>query len=556
MADRAEALHSATLHHRIALNRYSTGLVRKIVALLNRSDKAMVARLAEMDGAGKDTRRTEQMLAELRQMQADGWKVIRARMNTELEDLAEAEIDWNYGLVEKAADVLDVTLNDAPGLNQVVAAVKARPFQGRLLREWLSGAEDGAAARVRDAIRQGFVEGETVDQIVRRLRGTRAAQYKDGILEISRRGAEAMVRTAVTHTASVAAQETYKALGDLVVGVEWVATLDNRTTLLCASRDGKVYPVDSGPRPPAHINCRSTTIPRLDGMGPTPRTTYAEWLAKQSPKTQGEILGAKKAALFRTGGLKVEKFVDSAGEALTLAELRAKNDEAFEKAGLNLPIRPPRGEPQDAIALFLADPKAQDRLLGDLYAGNNRDLATNRARVEDIAKVEGWKAQTNDLLALRYYTGNGYGPINERTRTSGGTLEDRQFLSLASRGIDSLPDGGEPVWRMPTKRMDNADRWWERAIVGEDLDLGNQLQSFSQDAAQATMFGGNADLAFFVRKPSGGAYIDPLSLNQGEAEVLLRPGMRYRVVDKRNETVVDYKGAPRALRVVELEILP
>jgi len=84
--------------------------------------------------------------------------------------------------------------------------------------------EAAAFARVRDAIRQGFVEGQTTDQIVRRIRGTRANQYRDGILEISRRSAESVVRTAINHTANVARQELYKANDDLIDSWRFVAT--------------------------------------------------------------------------------------------------------------------------------------------------------------------------------------------------------------------------------------------------------------------------------------------------------------------------------------------
>jgi SPP1 gp7 family putative phage head morphogenesis protein len=148
-----------------------------------------------------------------------------------------------------------------------------------VLRDWLKGTEEGAAARIRDVVRQGFIEGQTTSQIVRTLRGSAANQFKDGVLEVSRRGAEAMVRTALTHTANVAAQETYKALG--VAEWRFVATLDNRTTLICASLHGRVFPVGEGPQPPRHFNCRSTSIAVVDaipGVAPMPFPSYEEWL--------------------------------------------------------------------------------------------------------------------------------------------------------------------------------------------------------------------------------------------------------------------------------------
>ncbi|MGT2493119.1 hypothetical protein ACU4GD_28060 [Cupriavidus basilensis] len=56
----------------------------------------------------------------------------------------------------------------------MLAAALSRPFQGRLLKEWASNIEADRMVRIRDAIRIGFVEGQTTDQIIRRVRGTRA----------------------------------------------------------------------------------------------------------------------------------------------------------------------------------------------------------------------------------------------------------------------------------------------------------------------------------------------------------------------------------------------
>jgi SPP1 gp7 family putative phage head morphogenesis protein len=215
--------------------------------------------------------------------------------------------------------------------------VQSRPFQGRFLREWLSEAEEGAAKRVRDAIRIGVVEGETIDKIVRRVRGTRVLKYKDGALEISRRSAEAMVRTAVTHTSNVATQATLEANSDILDGIIWVSTLDSRTTIICAGLDGKTFPLSSGPRPPAHINCRSTILPNIKGTdirALAERPTFEAWLTKQPPEVQADILGATRLRLWKAGEIKLEGFTDSKQRVLTLEQLRARNAAAFEKAGV------------------------------------------------------------------------------------------------------------------------------------------------------------------------------------------------------------------------------
>src|SRR6185437_7047142 len=66
--------------------------------------------------------------------------------------------------------------------DQVYAAALARPFQGRLLRDWAANLEQSRMGLIRNTIRAGYVEGQTTSEIIQRIRGTRALRYQDGIL--------------------------------------------------------------------------------------------------------------------------------------------------------------------------------------------------------------------------------------------------------------------------------------------------------------------------------------------------------------------------------------
>lgn len=351
-----ESLLDQTVAHQIGLSRLSTATVRKIIALINRTETDIVAQIIKSDISGSagsvGRKRLEKLLEALRVINAEAYAALIAELTTDLQELAVYEGEFQRRMIAGAVIVsVDVV---TPTSSQLWAAVNARPFQGRFLKDWYAGLEEAAQARLRDAIRIGFTEGETIDQMVRRVRGTAALQYKDGILEVSRRGAEALVRTAVNHTANAARNHLYGQNTNLIKGVRWVATLDGRTTLICASRDGEVFPPDKGPRPPAHINCRSTTVPVLkswkelgiklseapegtrasmDGQVPG-KTTYDGWLRGRSKDFQDDVLGVTKAKLFRDGNLTLDRFVDRSGAEYTLDELRRREAAAFEKAGL------------------------------------------------------------------------------------------------------------------------------------------------------------------------------------------------------------------------------
>lgn len=350
-----EQLLDLTILHQVNLQHYSNATVFKIIALLNRIDADLVAKIHELDpnevNGTWSARRLEKLLEAIRIINRDAYNQVDRELTAELKKLSTYEATFQVRAINAALPVMiDIVSPTAPAL---WAAVNSRPFQGRILKEWGRDLEAGAFAKVRDAIRQGYVEGETTDQIVRRIRGTRVRKFEDGILQTNRRNIETVVRTAVNHTATAARSELYRQNAGVLKGWRFVATLDARTTLLCASLDGTTYPLGEGPQPPRHFNCRSTSVPvvkswkelgfnvkelptstRASMSGQVPATlTYNDWLKKQPVEIQNQVLGKARAELFREGGLALDRFVND-GRTLTLDELSKRESAAFAAAGL------------------------------------------------------------------------------------------------------------------------------------------------------------------------------------------------------------------------------
>jgi hypothetical protein len=63
------------------------------------------------------------------------------------------------------------------------------------------------------------------------------------------------------------------------------------------------------------------------------------------------------------------------------------------------------------------------------------------------------------------------------------------------------------------------------------------------------VWSGQADVMLHIAAGRKGEYIDFLYLNRGEEEVLLPPGLKYRVTGKSTKTI-----AGREYRVIDLEI--
>lgn len=389
MADKPtanEALFDEAIRRQIWLRRFSQGEVRRAAELLDDSEKGLIALLfLKLDALAErgipaarsyTAKRLEALIAEIVEMRSDAWASVRADVTADLRELAKAEAANEVQTLDDAIPIkLDVV---SPSVAKVVAAATARPFQGQLLSEWYKSLEVADRKRITQAVRRGVIEGKKVEEIVRDVRGSRDASYQDGALAASRRDLEAVVSTAVSHVSNAAREQVWEANADILEGLRWTSTLDGRTSAVCRARDGTIYPVGQGPRPPAHVRCRSVMVPVLKGsaivgnrpfvvdtrtreerevdfkaeakksgkgiqsvrdawakanVGSAPsETTYTAFLRRQSAAFQDEVLGKTKGRLFRQGGLDLGAFVDRSGNEFTLDDLRKTRPDAWKKA--------------------------------------------------------------------------------------------------------------------------------------------------------------------------------------------------------------------------------
>jgi SPP1 gp7 family putative phage head morphogenesis protein len=337
-----DAIRDRLIRRDVWLDRYADSTVRKILGLLAISERDIEAqiraRFAWIADRGYDAsdftlRRLEANLREVRRVLRDAYvaagRELRADLVALAKDETEATVRAIGGALPAAIEArLSLLRLSGPLLR---AIVESRPFQGALLRDWARQLEVAAYTKLRGAIRQGLAQAETIDQIVRRVRGTRKNRYRDGILALTRREAETIVRTSVSHVAQAVREDTYQANSDLVRSIVWLSTLDMRTTSQCQIRDGREYTLDHRPIGHAipwgagpgrlHFQCRSASTPRLKSWrelgfdvneldagtrasmnGQVPAaTTFGSWITRQPADVQDEVLGKRRAAALRSG---------------------------------------------------------------------------------------------------------------------------------------------------------------------------------------------------------------------------------------------------------------
>lgn len=354
-------LEDVLTRHQVMVQRLSTGHADKFGPFLRRVRSSLRERLSEEAELTTFRReRLEKLLAAVDRAVASPFGDFANLLMADLREFAQHEAGFSARALQSEVHGFEAVL---PGPNQVRAAVLASPLAasdsrgGKLLAEFIKDWTAAERKAVIGAIRLGVFEGQTNAEIIRRLTGTRAMQFADGILNVSARHAGAVVHTAVQHVSSVARQLTFNQNADLIKAVRWISTLDNRTCSRCAGLDRRVFPLDKGPRAPLHVRCRCTMIAVLDdeysalsrggtrasagaagGRQVPAGVTYYEWLMQQPPGFQDVAIGPARAKLLREGGLSPTRFaqlqLDRNFAAITLEQMRRLEPLAFERAGL------------------------------------------------------------------------------------------------------------------------------------------------------------------------------------------------------------------------------
>lgn len=371
-----ERLFDESVRRRLYVLRYAEMAAASVARLLDEAERELVGKIADALARGTSPARLEALLRSVKTQRDAAYETVATRAMADLEKLAQSEVNWERSLLQT---VVPVELILAEVAIEALRAAINTPISGLTLDRWLKGISAAELQQIERAIRLGVAQGETIDQMVARIRGTRQAFYQNGILSVSRRNAEALVRTAVNHVSNQARELVWYDAGDLVQALRWTSTLDGRTSDICRARDGHFAPLEGrelpeglaklnppGARPPAHFNCRSVMVALLNGValagtrpyivddrtqqerqasfraearqrgvpvatvrqewadarvGSVPaETTYDQWLRRQSAAFQDDILGPSRGRLFREG-MTLDRFVDHTGRRITLDEL-------------------------------------------------------------------------------------------------------------------------------------------------------------------------------------------------------------------------------------------
>jgi 16S rRNA G966 N2-methylase RsmD len=382
MAEIDDYLDDRATGYQISLLRVEAGMRAKTLAALNELEADIIGTL-EKNKANLSPGKKAGLEATLTALQSQVkgiYKEIGKTNETDLEGVAKVTTKKTVADLSGALGVSvgPMQLSGA----QVSNIVKGPVLEGNPMEKWWSSQADKTTRLLNGEIQKGMFLGEGVDELARRIRGTKAQNYNDGVLQVTKREAEAIVRTAVQTVANTAKLETLMNSSEAVKGVRWSATLDNRTTPTCRGLDKLAWrlpdfePIDHDkkfPGPIAHWGCRSTQVavtrswdelagkrlPEINGAAYQEafekslrsqgwgEDQIAKAVAKQRASMSGPVsasldfdawakgkgddflkglLGPGRFALYKANNLSMRDLTDQKGRELTIAQLEQAID--------------------------------------------------------------------------------------------------------------------------------------------------------------------------------------------------------------------------------------
>jgi len=352
--------------------------------------------------------------------------------------------------------------------------VLSKPIIGNaILKDMWGNLTSAEKTRIEEHIRKGLASGLKESEIVDTMSKT---------FNLTRSHSSAIVVTATTSVYAQVDQAVYEQNKAFLLGYQYVAVLDSRTSKICSHRDGQIYPVtDKSHLPPAHINCRSTTIPvpkswedllKNDAVRqarfvntaqltpdqildydvkaskwftgtPFAKVTYNDWLKRQPEDVQLIHLGDfDKLRMFQNNQLEVKQFVSPKGMSLGKRELREISGEQGTSGGYN-------GSIDGTSAVFNnAKAKLNSLVLG--YTGPDEIVNSIAAQNRMLDYYELQSKELNGRLSLTNYRGI---LINNKAMTK-------------TRVLQSPPNEDQLLFNPMTKRYEDA-RIYQPNIAAE-----------------------------------------------------------------------------------------
>ncbi len=242
--------------------------------------------------------------------------------------------------------------SDASEWHEVIPEEAVRWLEGYVPK--LAGSiNEDVLTNVGSVIRESMMTGSTLQERMKALR-----ESSDVLQRMTDARIESIARTEITRADSMGRLISMKSNED-VIGVEFSAIMDDRTTEICSSRHGLFMKLDD-PRlpentPPLHVNCRSMLLSCTVYDYPDGMLTSHEFDEVQSGQQRAEDIAEVSRLL---GG-----FENAVEDVTSVLETQPSFEEIIQQDAEYKRLREEILEQLDA-AILRGDVPEHDRLIG------------------------------------------------------------------------------------------------------------------------------------------------------------------------------------------------
>lgn len=344
------------LKHPHYLQMFENGIINTLIDHYSQAKIEIVGRLARVEDYGQgytlDYRllRLREQLKEIDFVMKNATDSAVADLSYKLNEFGRLEKKYYEKLLSDRLAPIGINLIRIP-VEQVNKIINT-PSGGALYSDRMYKHYGDNVYVMKNALTQSVIQGEDMATASKRLLGI--GKNIGGVIgnEISKQST-VIARTEIQRVSNSVGSEIYAQNTDVLKGVEFVATLDDRTCHDCGNLDGKVYYYDENPptvkdTPPLHPNCRCCLSPitksweelgmnaeevppstRASFDGQVPETlTYNDWLKQMNQEESAfvrYILGTKRYEFWNSDQLILKKMVLN-NKVLNLKQLAKKSN--------------------------------------------------------------------------------------------------------------------------------------------------------------------------------------------------------------------------------------
>lgn len=224
----------------INLFRIEAGQRKEVIRILEDLEKELVQKLQNEDLTSAKKKKLEEFKSQTESQIESAYKQITFQNEKGLEGVAKITTAQTAKSIDARLGIL-VSKRLTEGQLENIAR---GPFiQGNRSSEWWAGQSESLKRNFGGQVQMGLLNGEDMDSIVRRIRGTKAANFTDGVMTAKKHEAEALVRTSLASIANQSRIDTIIENPEVAKGISWVSTLDGRTTTTCFDGSTRVAPI-------------------------------------------------------------------------------------------------------------------------------------------------------------------------------------------------------------------------------------------------------------------------------------------------------------------------